>query len=63
MLLTIPLVFAFGLALAFLLRAKTLGFGSAFIAAMFGFYLSATGAAKPINTLMVAAAAALLHLH
>ena len=63
MLLTIPLVLAFGLALAFLLRAKTLGFGSAFIAVMFGFYLASTGAAKPLNHLIASVASALLHLH
>ena len=63
MLLTIPLVAAFGLALLFLLRAKTVGFGSAFIATGFGFYLAATGAAKPINHLISATATALLHIH
>ena len=62
MLLTIPLVFAFGLALALLLRTKTVGFGAAFIAVMFGFYLAATGAAKPLNHLITATASALLHI-
>ena len=63
MLLTIPLVLAFGVALAFLLRAKTLGLGSAFIAVMFGFYLASTGAAGPLNHLVASVASALLHLH
>ncbi|RSS41639.1 hypothetical protein [Streptomyces sp. WAC08241] len=48
---TISLVALFGLVLFFLLRSKTLGAGSAFIAAMFGFFLASTGAAKPINQL------------
>ncbi|WP_432128257.1 hypothetical protein [Streptomyces sp. bgisy082] len=48
---TISLVALFGLVLFFLLRSKTLGTGSAFIAAMFGFFLASTGASKPINTL------------
>ncbi|MDI3344363.1 hypothetical protein QKW45_11570 [Streptomyces sp. AJ-1] len=48
---TISLVGLFGLVLFFLLRSKTLGYGSAFIAIMFGFYLAATGAAEPVNHL------------
>ncbi|MEU2231868.1 hypothetical protein [Streptomyces vietnamensis] len=48
---TISLVVLFGLVLFFLLRSKTLGAGSAFIAVMFGFFLASTGASKPINQL------------
>ncbi|MFG3486615.1 hypothetical protein [Streptomyces sp. NPDC047972] len=48
---TVSLVALFGLVLFFLLRAKSLGAGAAFIAAGFGFFLASTGAAKPINTL------------
>ncbi|MEU0232165.1 MULTISPECIES: hypothetical protein [unclassified Streptomyces] len=48
---TVSLVALFGLVLFFLLRSKTLGAGSAFIAVMFGFFLASTGASKPINTL------------
>ncbi|MET9935540.1 MULTISPECIES: hypothetical protein [unclassified Streptomyces] len=48
---TISLVALFGLVLFFLLRSKSLGAGSAFIAAMFGFFLASTGASKPINQL------------
>ncbi|KJY36246.1 MULTISPECIES: hypothetical protein [Streptomyces] len=48
---TVSLVALFGLVLFFLLRSRTLGYGSAFIAAMFGFFLASTGAATPINQL------------
>ncbi|WP_435057228.1 hypothetical protein [Streptomyces sp. bgisy060] len=48
---TVSLVALFGLVLFFLLRSKTLGYGSAFIAAGFGFFLASTGAATPINQL------------
>ncbi|WP_435185936.1 hypothetical protein [Streptomyces sp. bgisy126] len=51
MAITVSLVALFGLVLFFLLRSKTLGAGSAFIAVMFGFFLASTGASKPINTL------------
>lgn len=48
---TVSLVLLFGLVLFFLLRSNTLGWGSAFIAVMFGFFLATTGAADPINQL------------
>ncbi|MFF4952549.1 hypothetical protein [Streptomyces chattanoogensis] len=48
---TISLVALLGLVLFFLLRSKTLGYGSAFIAIMFGFFLASTGASGPINQL------------
>ncbi|MFF9840369.1 hypothetical protein [Streptomyces sp. NPDC013740] len=51
MAITVSLVALVGLVLFFLLRSKTLGYGSAFIAAMFGFFLASTGAAGPINQL------------
>lgn len=51
---TISLVALFGLVLFFLLRSKTLGYGSAFIAAMFGFFLASTGASGPIKELAAA---------
>ncbi|MFI9119007.1 hypothetical protein ACIGW0_06300 [Streptomyces bikiniensis] len=51
MAITVSLVALFGLVLFFLLRSKTLGAGSAFIAVMFGFFLASTGASKPITTL------------
>ncbi|WP_371635607.1 hypothetical protein OG988_12735 [Streptomyces zaomyceticus] len=51
MAITISLVALFGLVLFFLLRSKSLGAGTAFIAAGFGFFLASTGAAKPINQL------------
>ncbi|MEU2873788.1 hypothetical protein ABZ769_32070 [Streptomyces olivoreticuli] len=54
MALTVSMVFLFGLVLFFLLRSKSLGYGAAFIAVMFGFYLSSTGAAKPMNQLSTA---------
>ncbi|WP_326671243.1 hypothetical protein [Streptomyces sp. NBC_01257] len=54
MAITVSLVFLFGLVLFFLLRSKTLGAGSAFIAVMFGFFLASTGASGPINELATA---------
>jgi hypothetical protein len=51
---TISLVLLFGLVLFFLLRSNTLGYGSAFIAVMFGFFLASTGASEPINELTTA---------
>ncbi|MEU6325959.1 hypothetical protein ABZ851_01490 [Streptomyces sp. NPDC047049] len=51
MAITLSLVFLFGLVLFFLLRSKSLGYGSAFIAVMFGFFLASTGASGPINQL------------
>ncbi len=48
---TISLVFFFGILLAVLLRNSSLGYGSAFIAVMFGFFLASTGLAGPINSL------------
>ncbi|KIQ62913.1 hypothetical protein TR51_28925 [Kitasatospora griseola] len=52
MALTISLVVLFGIALAALLRFKALGYGSALIAVMFGFFLASTGLAGPINNLV-----------
>ncbi|CAM5455779.1 hypothetical protein SAVIM338S_02874 [Streptomyces avidinii] len=54
MAITVSLVALFGLVLYFLLRSKTLGYGSAFIAMMFGFFLASTGASGPINELTTA---------
>ncbi|MEN8650610.1 hypothetical protein ABCR94_08225 [Streptomyces sp. 21So2-11] len=51
---TVSLVALFGLVLFFLLRGKSLGFGSAFIAVMFGFFLASTGASGPMNELTTA---------
>ncbi|MEU6214250.1 hypothetical protein ABZ891_30685 [Streptomyces sp. NPDC047023] len=51
MAITVSLVALFGLVLFFLLRSRTVGYGSAFIAAGFGFFLASTGAAAPINQL------------
>jgi hypothetical protein len=48
---TVSLVALFGLVLFFLLRSKSLGYGAAFIAAAFGFFLASTGAVGPINDL------------
>ncbi|MET8097353.1 hypothetical protein ABZV29_12865 [Streptomyces sp. NPDC005236] len=59
---TVSLVALFGLVLFFLLRSKTLGYGSAFIAIMFGFYLASTGASEPINDLSTAVVSAIGNL-
>ncbi|GCD45707.1 hypothetical protein [Streptomyces paromomycinus] len=48
---TVSFVALFGLVLFFLLRSKSLSWGAAFIAVMFGFYLASTGAAKPVTQL------------
>ncbi|MDX3855039.1 hypothetical protein [Streptomyces sp. AK02-01A] len=62
MALTISLVFLFGLVLFFLLRSNSLGYGAAFIAVMFGFFLASTGAAGPINQLATAVMTAVQNL-
>lgn len=49
--LTLSMVFLFGLVLFFLLRSHSLGYGAAFIAVGFGFFLASTGAADPVNDL------------
>ncbi|MFE5810675.1 hypothetical protein [Streptomyces sp. NPDC056491] len=54
MAITVSLVALFGLVLFFLLRSKTVGYGSAFIAMMFGFFLASTGASGPMNELTTA---------
>lgn len=54
MFVTVSLVLLFGMVLFFLLRSNTLGWGSAFIAVMFGFFLASTGASGPINELTTA---------
>ncbi|MER6179482.1 hypothetical protein [Streptomyces sp. NPDC001652] len=51
---TVSLVVLFGLVLFFLLRSNTLGYGSAFIAVMFGFYLASTGVSEPVTELTAA---------
>jgi len=56
---TVSLVALFGLVLFFLLRSNTLGYGSAFVAVMFGFYLASTGASEPANELTAAVVDAL----
>ncbi|MEV0090065.1 hypothetical protein [Streptomyces sp. NPDC050738] len=59
---TVSLVALFGLVLFFLLRSNTLGYGAAFIAVMFGFYLASTGAAGPMNQLSTAVIDAIRNL-
>jgi hypothetical protein len=46
---TISAALLFGVFLAFLLKARNLTGGPAFVAVMFGFFLASTGAAGPIN--------------
>ncbi|MFD9456244.1 hypothetical protein ACFWBC_24520 [Streptomyces sp. NPDC059985] len=62
MAITLSLVALFGLVLFFLLRSKTLGYGSAFVAMMFGFFLASTGASGPINELTTAVISAVSEL-
>ncbi|MFF8944293.1 hypothetical protein ACF1A5_18880 [Streptomyces sp. NPDC014864] len=59
---TVSMVLLSGLVLLFLLRSKALGYGSAFVAVMFGFYLASTGAADTVNALMSAVVNALPNL-
>ncbi|PKA35534.1 hypothetical protein [Streptomyces sp. SM8] len=54
MLVSVSLVVFFGLVLFFLLRSRALGWGAAFVAMMFGFFLASTGAAGPVNRLTAA---------
>ncbi|MCX5361915.1 hypothetical protein OG864_24720 [Streptomyces sp. NBC_00124] len=56
---TVSLVALFGLVLFFLLRSNTLGYGSAFVAVMFGFYLASTGAADVVTEMTAAVVGAL----
>ncbi|MDI9887302.1 hypothetical protein QMZ92_23755 [Streptomyces sp. HNM0645] len=56
---TVSLVLLFGLVLFSLLRSNSLGAGSAFTAAGFGFFLASTGAAEPINNLITAVISAI----
>ncbi|MEU3119453.1 hypothetical protein ABZ696_04220 [Streptomyces albidoflavus] len=51
MAITVSLAVLLGLALFLLVRLRYVGFGSALIAAAFGFFLASTGAAGPINRL------------
>ncbi|MYT70727.1 MULTISPECIES: hypothetical protein [unclassified Streptomyces] len=53
MAITISLVLLFGLFLALILRANK-SYGTALVAAFFGFYVASTGAAGTINDLMTA---------
>ncbi|MFG2552477.1 hypothetical protein [Streptomyces sp. NPDC048581] len=59
MAITVSMVALFGLVLFFLLRSNTLGYGSAFVAVMFGFYLASTGASEPVTELTTAVVNAL----
>lgn len=49
MAITISLAVLFGVILALLLRFRSVGAGSAFVATGFGFFLASTGAAGPIT--------------
>ena len=60
---SLALVVFFGLAVVMMLRTKSIGSGAAVLAILFGFYLSATGAAAPINHAVVAVFGDLSHLH
>jgi hypothetical protein len=60
---TLSAVLLFGIALAFLLRAKAVRAGAALIAVLFGFYLAQTGLATPIRHAVTAIATDLSHIH
>ncbi|WP_405728886.1 hypothetical protein OG607_27405 [Streptomyces sp. NBC_01537] len=62
MLITVSLVFLFGVFLALLIKFKALGCGTAFVAVMFGFFLASTGAAGPVRELTAACITALSDL-
>jgi hypothetical protein len=57
--LTFSAVLIFGTTLAALLKTRTLGGGSAFVAMMFGFFLASTGAAPVLRQLTTNVAHAL----
>ncbi|MET7621439.1 hypothetical protein [Streptomyces sp. NPDC005408] len=59
MVITVSLVFIFGIALAVLLKFKSLGAGAAIVAVLFGFYLADTEARTSVNDLMGAVITAL----
>ncbi|MFF8580165.1 hypothetical protein ACF05R_15755 [Streptomyces albidoflavus] len=59
MAITVSLAVLLGLALFLLVRLRYVGFGSALIAAAFGFFLASTGAAGPINNLTQSVLAAI----
>ncbi|MFF0741984.1 hypothetical protein ACFYVL_16460 [Streptomyces sp. NPDC004111] len=46
---TIPLVLVFAGLLALILRLSRTGYGTAIVAALFGFFLAATGAGGPVT--------------
>ncbi|MFE9992528.1 hypothetical protein ACFYRK_37405 [Streptomyces sp. NPDC005381] len=50
---TISLVLLFGMFLVLILRSNK-SYGTALVAALFGFYVASTGAASTINSLMTA---------
>jgi hypothetical protein len=56
-------VLLFGAALLFMLRAKTLGFGAALVALLFGFYLARTGVAPLVSSAVNSVFTALSHIH
>ena len=62
MVITVSLVALFGLALVILLRSRHLGYGSAFVAVMFGFTLASTGAAGLVDQLVTATVQAIQNL-
>ncbi|MET8505462.1 hypothetical protein ABZV60_12485 [Streptomyces sp. NPDC004787] len=62
MVITISLALLFGIVLVILLRTRHLSYGSAFVAAMFGFTLASTGASALITNLISAVLGALSHL-
>ncbi|MFD5556190.1 MULTISPECIES: hypothetical protein [unclassified Streptomyces] len=59
MVVTVSLVLLLGIILFILLRSKSLGFGAAFVAVLFGFLLASTSAAGPVNEFTVAVVGAL----
>ncbi|MBW1597921.1 hypothetical protein [Streptomyces sp. JJ38] len=62
MAITISLALFFGIVLALLLKSHSVSAGSAFVAAGFGYFLAATGAAGPINEFTAAVIAAIPNL-
>ncbi|WP_034089474.1 hypothetical protein [Streptacidiphilus albus] len=59
---TLSLVAFFALVLVMMLRSRMVSAAGAIVAALFGFYLAATGAAAPINHFIVGAFGDLTHL-
>ncbi|MFE4856112.1 hypothetical protein [Streptomyces sp. NPDC056670] len=56
---TLNAIVLFGILLAMLIRSKAVGFGTAIVSVLFGFYLARTPAAPSVDSIMAALASAI----